>query len=350
MPIVSISQGNDVLTPQKLLSVFKQGDRPEYKHEKDNDPLLKNLDMLAKNYRQTMTMSSKKDLINQEKQILLDGLKNPEMTLARNYENITNLVCSKKPNIRIEDVLRLFDATALNRLLGLPDDFKTFCSIGDVEIVKNAYLSIDENSNIGCRAKTLLVSILNKFGMTDSTFRDVVDLALQELLTKTTNLDLIRYINQGLGISEVDVKQTLNKVLLVPNSINNLRLLLTECAANSNDEISKLVGEFLVNKNVNQDVYEVAILGAGKFRSDENFEKLKSIALNVSAKNVRYREFALHSISLYVREKPKEVKEVLNLVSKEKSIYSPLATILNDKINGNYHCQENRELKYLEMS
>jgi hypothetical protein len=75
-----------VQTPKKLLAEFKKGNRPEYNHK--NDVLMDELDVLVSKYRQSLSVEDKKKLIEQERRILLDGLKNPEMTLARNYVEV----------------------------------------------------------------------------------------------------------------------------------------------------------------------------------------------------------------------------------------------------------------------
>lgn len=334
------------LTPRKLLSEFKQGKRPEYKHE--NDDLNKELEILAQKYKQTMDLQDKSKLIAHEKKVLLDGLKNPEMTLARNYKNVSKFIRPDNKDIVVEDALRLFDATGLNRLVGLSGAFKTTGCENDVEVIKQAYFEIDENSLIGERAKKYLIIALNKLQFQEPKLKNVVNNTLIDMLDKTTNQNLIDEINSILEIQDVNI--LLNDLQLNPNQENNLRFLLLKTKANSNNEITSLLTSILSDKNVSQDVYEVALLGAGKFRSDDNFSILKSVALDKNIKDVRNREFALQSIALYIKEKPEDVKNILSKVEQEKSIYGSLAKILNDKVNGNYHNQNNRELRYVKMS
>lgn len=334
------------LTPRKLLSEFKQGNRPEYKHE--NDDLNKELEILAQKYKQTMDLQDKSKLIAHEKKVLLDGLKNPEMTLARNYEDIVKFIKPEDKDIIVEDALRLFDATGLNRLVGLSGAFKTIGNKNDIDIIKNAYFEISEDTPIGLRAKNYLIIALNRLRSKEPKLKEAVNNTLLEMLNKTTNKNLLDEINSILEIQNVNV--LVNDLQLNPNQENNLRFLLFKTNANSNSEITSLLTSILNEKNVSQDVYEVALLGAGKFRSDDNFSILKSVALDKNIKEVRNREFALQSIALYIKEKPDEVKNILSQVEQEKSIHGSLAKILNDKVNGHYHNQDNREFRYLKMS
>ena len=334
------------LTPKKLLFEFKQGNRPEYKHE--NDALNSDLETIAQKYKQTKDLQTKSELIAHEKKILLDGLKNPGMTLARNYKDISKFIKPEDKEIIVEDALRLFDATGLNRLVGLSGAFKTIGNNSDIDIIKNAYFSINEDTPIGLRAKNYLIIALNKLQNKEPKLKEATNNTLLEMLNKTTNQNLIDNINSVLEIQ--DVNSLINDLKTNPNQENNLRFLLFKTRANSNSDIAKLLTGILNNINISQEVFEVALLGAGKFRNDNNFSILKSVALDKSVKEIRNREFALHSIALYIKEKPEEVKAILSQVEQEKSIYGSLARILNDKVNGNYHNQDNREFRYAKMN
>ena len=66
--------------------------------------------------------------------------------------------------------------------------------------------------------------------------------------------------------------------------------------------------------------------------------------------DIRKREFAIHSVALYLKDKPDEVKKIITKIKDEKSISAELGQTLLDKINGNYHGQKNRELKYKSLN
>ena len=334
-----------VQTPKKLLAEFKKGNRPEYNHK--NDVLMDELDVLVSKYRQSLSVEDKKKLIEQERRILLDGLKNPEMTLARNYENVSKFI-TPDSKILVDDALRLFDATGFFRLARLSGDFKITPKNEDFEILKQAYFNTDGNTKFGNRAKDIILTTLDSIQQRTPNFKDDITRMLLEIKEKTKNKNLQEYIETVLEGKSVDnLLQDLN---LNPDNEKKLQALLLNSKPNSNEKITDLTTRILKRRGVSYETYEFAILGAGKFRSDANFEILKNIALKKADKDARFKECALQSLALYIKDKPDEVKDVLTQVKKENSIYSPLATILYDKVTGNYHNQHNRELKYAKLN
>lgn len=344
MNVTPISGNTDALTPSALLAKFKQGERPKYEHK--NDVLMDELNLLVEKYRQTMTISAKKNLIEHEKKIFLDGLRYPERTLARNYENVSKFI-TPNDSIPVEDALRLFDITGFYRLIRLSGDFKTVPTIDDIDILKKVYSQIDENTKIGTRAKNYILLTLADIKDERSLFKKEISRALLEMKEETSNTLLKDTINMSLDSKSIDT--CLEELKKDYDNTNKLMVLLGNSKPNSNEEITDFVSTILKRKGVSYDTYEFAILGAGKFRSEENFEILKNIALKRADKGARFKELALHSLALYVKEKPEEVKEILSQVKKENSIYAELATILFDKVTGNYHNQENREYRYAKL-
>ena len=300
-----------VQTPKKLLAEFKKGNRPEYNHK--NDVLMDELDVLVSKYRQSLSVEDKKKLIEQERRILLDGLKNPEMTLARNYENVSKFI-TPDSKILVDDALRLFDATGFFRLARLSGNFKITPKNEDFEILKQAYFNTDGNTKFGNRAKDIILTTLDSIQQRTPNFKDEITRMLLEIKEKTKNKNLQEYIETVLEGKSVDnLLQDLN---LNPDNEKKLQALLLNSKPNSNEKITDLTTRILKRRGVSYETYEFAILGAGKFRSDANFEILKNIALKKADKDARFKECALQSLALYIKDKHDEVKDVLTKVKK----------------------------------
>ena len=216
-----------------------------------------------------------------------------------------------------------------------------------VEILKNAYLKTSENSEVGMRAKDFIVSTLSSIKKNPE-LTTPVNIALNEMRENTKDEILLENIITTLH--EKDINTLRKDFENNDDDENYLRILLVAAKRNENEEISNLITNLLKRDDITVGVYEVALLGAGKFRNDKNFEILKKIVQNKKSATVREKELALQSLALYLKDKPDEVKSILKKASYEKSIYGKLAKILYDKVNGNYHNKINREMLYLELN
>ena len=70
------------ITPIELLNRFKKGERPEFQNK--DDVLKEELDTLAEQYKQSMSVDKKVGILNKERQLLYEELLKPELTLSRN--------------------------------------------------------------------------------------------------------------------------------------------------------------------------------------------------------------------------------------------------------------------------
>ena len=331
------------IPPKELLERYSKGEYPKVQNLKDK--MTEELDALAQQYKQSMTVENKRKILDKELDILFEELKNPELTLARHYDEIvyaTFLENIKKEET--EDLLRLINVTGLHREETLEKKFKNCPQKEHIDILKDAFIKANETNYAGQRTKELIGQLIISYKENYPELSDKICETLKILYKHTRNQNLKN------DIKSYSQKHTLDEYLNAFNKregdcVYFLDIILND-ADRKNGKVHKLVSDLLKSDNIPANIKRRAILGAGKFRSDENFEILKKIALDINEKDIRKREFAIQSTALYLKDKPEEVKQIMHQVANETSIFSPLGRILSDKINGNYHCQTDRELNY----
>lgn len=331
------------IPPKELLERYSKGEYPKVQNLKDK--MTEELDALAQQYKQSMTVENKRKILDKELDILFEELKNPELTLARHYDEIvyaTFLENIKKEET--EDLLRLINVTGLHREETLEKKFKNCPQKEHIDILKDAFIKANETNYAGQRTKELIGQLIISYKENYPELSDKICETLKILYKHTRNQNLKN------DIKSYSQKHTLDEYLNAFNKregdcVYFLDIILND-ADRKNGKVHKLVSDLLKSDNIPANIKRRAILGAGKFRSDENFEILKKIALDINEKDIRKREFAIQSTALYLKDKPEEVKQIMHQVANETSIFSPLGRILTDKINGNYHCQTDRELNY----
>lgn len=349
MKITAIKLAQKTLSPTELLREFQRGKRPRYQHGKD--ALIEELSRRCEKYKKTESLEDKRKIIQLEKDILTDGLAHPEMTLARNYRKIVTLLKAYKTDEPISNLLYLFNMTALGRLTAMGSAYKYFnCDVSraDINLLKKVFDKVNPDTQTGKEALFHLVDTLDIIKIINPKLENRVDKVLLQLQKKIKDPELISQIQQELTI--IDVQKLIKSLRKDFNQPSKLKNLFNSASREDKKQLVNLISKILTSDDVNPEVYNIAILGAGKYRSDKFFGLLKNIALNQKEKNIRRREFALHSLAHYVRSNPEEVNKALNEVIEENSIYSPLARILSDKINGKYYSQTDRELHYLGLT
>ena len=309
------------LTPQALLKqVTQKREFPKFNYNKAEDKMLLQLEDLAKRYKQTLSLDDKLSLLKHEKEMLYEEIQKPELTLARNYQQIKEMKLTKKNKKHLTDNLTLFNAIAIYRIDGLYKLFKQNLNEEDTTIIYDAVQKINTKSPI------------------------------KEQLIKYFELILGRYENIfGCEEEIFDNKGSIEKLQENFNQPELLKEILTEAELNKDEKniIKNVINKILVSENVDQTIMQYAVWGAGKYRSDEAFDKIKEIALNKDEKDIRKREFSIHSVARYLREKTDEVHAIMEkIANEENSKFADLAIIINDKINGTYYSKKDRELDY----
>lgn len=331
------------ITPKELLDRFKKGERPDF--ENNDDKMQGELDALAEKYKQTLSVADKVKILDKEREMMFEELKKPELTLARNYPEIAYALMGEK-DIKMnefDDILRLMNITGLQRESEMYIN-KPKITEQNIDTLKDAYLQLSEENNAGLRAKSFIPDLLYTYKNGNPELSDKISDTLKYLYEHTEHPDLkdeikgsnnehtLNYCLNEINNKDSDVEYFFNKAMLK--------------ADRKEPRVNALVNGFLKLDDVPDNIRRRAILGAGKFRSDENFGIIKKIALDTTEPDIRKREFAIQSSALYLKEKPEDVKQIMDTVSKEDTIFAPLGRILKDKINGNYHGQPNRELNY----
>lgn len=331
------------ITPKELLDRFKKGERPDF--ENNDDKMQGELDALAEKYKQTLSVADKVKILDKEREMMFEELKKPELTLARNYPEIAYALMGEK-DIKMnefDDILRLMNITGLQRESEMYIN-KPKITEQNIDTLKDTYLQLSEDNNAGLRAKSFIPDLLYTYKNGNPELSDKISDTLKYLYEHTEHPDLkdeikgsnnehtLNYCLNEMNNKDTDFEYFFNKAMLK--------------ADRKEPRVNALVNGFLKLDDVPDNIRRRAILGAGKFRSDENFEIIKKIALDTTEPDIRKREFAIQSSALYLKEKPEDVKQIMDTVSKEDTIFAPLGRILKDKINGNYHGQPNRELNY----
>ena len=311
-------------TPQTLLNYVKQkGCFPNYTYNKAGDKMLAQLDILAQRYRQSLSIDDKAKLLKHERDMLYEEIQQPELTLARYYPQIKSMRFTKQNKKNIEDFLVLCNLNAIARINSLDKPFKAELKEEEEEILVAASKKINQKSPIFEHLQEGYNRVLYYYGST------------------LDNTDYLNNPSEALTELNNDIEQ--------PELFKNL-LLNGDFNKEEKAQIKILINKILNSDNPRPDLLRYAVWGAGKYRSDEAFSIIKDIALNKKEKDIRKREFAIHSVAKYLREKTDEVHSIIETVQDEKSIFSPLARIINDKINGRYYAQKDRELNYYGFS
>ena len=334
------------ITPKELLENFKRGERPEYKVD-NSDKMLQELNILAQKYKNAVSVDRKVNLINKEREILYEELIKPELTLARNYEEISNIMPKEFSPQEIDDTLRLFNITGISRIERLGGAYQHKTPKENIFTLKKAYSLMDETTKSGYRGKEFIIRTLATIEERNLNHKELIQKTYKELLDITKDKKLINSIT--LQSTDFDTSSALKQLKENPTDDSLFRTIIKKSSSDNSHTI-EFITEVLKDKNADPNILKTAILGAGKFRNNENFGIIKSIALNTKDADIRKREFAIHSTALYLKDKPEEVINILEKIKKEKSIFSPLGRILLDKVTGNYHGQKDRELKYAGMT
>lgn len=340
MFISAINSINQI-TPKNLLERFKKGERLDSPVEY-NDNVMQELDVLAQQYKQSVSVEKKIPLLDKEREILYDELLKPELTLSRNYNEILEIMPPNLSPQEIEDTLRLFNITGIGRIEQLLV-YKPSIQKENVEVLKKAYSLFDETTKSGNRGRSFVIQVLSSMVEENPKLKSLVQNTYDDLLKITKDEELRK--NLSSKNTDFDTALALKNLKQNPKDTSLFRTLILK-SPRSNNEVKEFLTDVLKNEKDNIDIIRTAILGGGKFRNDEIFDIISKIALDKTEKDIRKREFAIQSTALYLKDKPEEVKTVLNRVRLEKSEFSLLGRILLDKITGNYHGQKDRELNY----
>lgn len=335
------------MTPTELYDEFKKGERFEYYTlDYGSDASYSVLSNIVGSYLKKPTKEGKEKLLKQEEDILYEELMNPELTLARNYLGVANLIDEKSTPEEIEARITLFNLSGLHRLenyklgngLVKYDDEK-------VELLKKIYKDADESNIVGQEIKRAASGVI-QFMISDSKLdKDKKREISKFMIENTSNQDIIDRFPITRDCS--DEIESLNEN---PEQYDKLREVLLLSEKENKDDVRDLVENILTEDNSSDEIKKLAVWGAGKYRSDRSFEIIKKIALDKDEKNITLREFAIQSSALYLRDKTDEVIDMMDTISNDGTIFAPLGKILKDKVTGNYHNQKDRELNYSTLT
>lgn len=307
---MNIIPNTNQISNKQLYQRFINGDRPEFNYNIESDKPIQELNILAEKYKQSKTLNNKKLLIEKEREILYQELNHPELTLARNYKNISNLIPQNITKDATKNLINNFNLSALLRIESMSSPFQSKYSKNKIQSLNKIYDSTNEKALYGMENKTQIDNII----------------------------DWIEFYNKK------------NENNITPEPIKSIKTLeefedaLLYGTKSDSPIIYNKINKILKNKKANPEYKHLAVWGSGKYRSDIFFNKLKEIALNKLEKDIKIRELAIHSTALYLKERPEEVKTIMSTIEKDKTIFSPLAKIINQKINGEYNKPE-KELK-----
>ncbi len=310
------------LTPKKLLEkVQSNGFFPNYSHDFANDSIMCELKMLADRYRQSLSIDDKAKLIQYEREVLYEELEHPELTLARNYANIKNLGLNKNEKKEILAHLYDFNTKALARIENLSEPFDTVVNLDKIRILENICKKISNNESIFDSTRDELAETL-------VFFKEYMAVANEEELQEKGENEKI----------EIDLNT---------RDIETLRTFFvdTEPDATEVEFAKELVTTILADKTAEPEALHYAVWAGGKYKSNEIFEKIKQIASDKNELDIRKKELAIHSVSMYAREKFEEVNSILvDIILNDESELVPLAAIIYNKLQGKHYSRPDREI------
>lgn len=320
------------LTPQTLLLKAQQEKYfPKYSHDVKNDKMLCELKALANKYRQTFSIQDKINLLNCERNMLWEELEKPELTLARNYSAIKEMNLSKEEKKSLHRILTLFNTVGLKRLENLSKPFRTTYDDKKIEILERTIKKFEHDDDYD----TLICSNI------EDIYDSIISIMPEDEIDNSSKINFKKTKEEAFNILEKDLNQRdLFGDISINYSLDN----------DEKEKIKKLILRVLNGETQDDFIIRYATWAGGKYRNNEIFNKIKTIALNKNEEDIRKRELAIHSTALYLKTREKEVKDVMNQIMEENSIFSPLARILNDKIHGKYHGQIDREFNYNNIS
>ena len=264
------------LTPHELLERFKKGERPEYKVS-DSDKMLQELNALAQKYKQAVSVDKKADLINKEREMLYEELLKPELTLSRHYKEISDIMPKEFTPQEIDDTLRLFNITGIGRMERLGGAYQHKTPKENVAVLKNAYTQFDETTASGNRGRDFVIRTLASIEERNPKLKPFIQETYNDLLDITKDKNLVESITQQK--EDFDTSSALKQLKENPNNDFLFRTVIKKSSPNNN-ETREFITEILKSEKAEPQMVRTAILGGGKFRSDENFEIIKNIALD----------------------------------------------------------------------
>ncbi len=305
-------------TPQiELYEEFRQGKRPVVAPYSDKST--ERLDMLAKRYRKSPTIKNKRVLLNHERKMLYEELEHPELTLARNYSCIAPIIPQKtKPEV-VDNIINNFNLTGLARIEKISKPFETRYTNKKMKLLDKVYNSADEKKRFGKEVQYNALAAIDGVN-----FQNKHKVPLEDEDYVKTFIDLYKELKE-------------------PDAMQGIMVFGKK---ENKAEITGVIEDALTSKDTHPQAKLYAIWGGGKFRNDKIFGLLKGIALDTESE-IMPREFAIHSLALYLRERPQEVAGVMDKISDDGSVFEPLGKVLKERITGSYHNQLNREYKTL---
>mgnify|MGYP007070314079 CR=1 FL=1 len=173
------------VSPIELMNKYKNGERPEYKPSNTDKPQ-KELEALAEKYKQTMSVDTKVELLNKELGMLYEEIQHPELTLSRNYEDISKVMPKNIRGQELEDTLKLFDITGITRMERLGGVYRHKTPEERIDILKEAYKTFDETNASGNRAKSFIITVLSNIEERNPEHKSKISEVYDELY-KVTN-------------------------------------------------------------------------------------------------------------------------------------------------------------------
>ena len=288
----------------------------EYNPKKDT--LQQQLNKLVKKYQKTLSIEDKVLILEKEREIIYQEIEDPNLTILRNDFDID----WSKGMISVYEHVQSLNITALRFLEPLKKPFSTKPSKDRIGLLTKLYEALNSSPERNEKAITDLEEVLL-------------------ILSKKISNKPLGIISKLKNDEQIDIKKFLHVDFenIKPESIESItRLLRTPVETKADKDLYKtFVLKLLTTPNLQKDLKETAIWAAGVHKSDEAFDILKKICLTPNPHSYREKEFSLHSLARYVREK-NEVKSILGQIQESDPEYAPLAKILLEKCNGNYNC------------
>lgn len=336
---------NGWVTPEELYDTQKTKGYYYTDYIPRGDKSYDELDFWRQSYKKFPTLENKQRLLDVERKMLYEELEHPELTLARNYEELSPFLDGMNPE-EMDEIITYYNTFGLIRLEQLHSlGFPTKYSDEKIEILKNVFKNANEDTEFGRLTRLNTMCIMSLLLDIEPDKKDKKS-EIQDFVDKNSKYRYVVY-------EEKVTKDTTKEIEKLKENIEQpelFRYVLDVSDKKNHEDVTNLVEDILTDENSSLGTKRLAVWGAGKFRSDKNFEIIKDIALDKNETDIRMRELAIQSSALYLRERHDEVVNMMDEISNDGTIFSPLGKILKDKVTGNYHSQNERELNYQGFS
>lgn len=310
------------------------------------DPDLQTLDQLVKKYRESGDINDKSKLFDQEQKILFQELTEPEKYLERAkrmhaMEDIPKDHKDQITQLKINALYGIVAHYATLKDLKLPQ--KDVDSV--IPVVKKIIEEASGDSELDQKLKLYaLYPISPIYKSLSPESKTQADNLLLDVLKNSTSEDC-RKRSFGILSNKINKDKPFYKELQniayehwssKDSTPEKKRSALINLAVVYSPHLKTIIPKLLRDEKTDISLKIASAWCAGRVKTEDNFKILSEI-VNSSDKepdHIKLKEMALSSLALYIKNHPKEDREIMEKVSKSDSELKESASVLLKKLLG----------------